>query len=77
VTPEVSPRTPQSKTARNERRKAASGTLIAIGVALLGAAFFQPIATGNAPQPLMLAAIAFMFIASQAFAHYILSRMED
>lgn len=70
-------REPQSKAARNERRKATASTCIAIGVALLATAFFQPIATGRPPQSLLSAVAIVFFIVSQVAAHYILSRLED
>lgn len=74
---EAKPRRVQSKAARNERRKAAASTLIAIGAAMLAAAFFQPLATGRFPALLVLLAAISLFFASQMFAHYILSKVED
>lgn len=70
-------RKPQSKAARNERRKAIAATLNALGVALLAAAFFQPIATGRAPKISLSLVAILVFIALQAIAHYMLSRLED
>ena len=68
---------PQSKAARNERRKALAATFNAISVAVLAAAFLQPISTGRLPQ-LTTIAIAFVaFIVFQAGLHYILLRLED
>lgn len=67
----------QSKAARNERHKALATTFIAIGVALLAAAFFQPLAAGRLPQIMLLSFAIVLFVVSQAAEHYILSRMED
>lgn len=67
----------QSKAARNERRKAAATTLIAAGIAIAAAMFIQPMAGGPEPRVLPLLAAFFLIVASQAFAHYILSRIED
>ena len=71
------PRRVQSKAARNERRKAAASTFIALGVTVLAAAFFQPLAAGRLPQIPLLAIAVLLFVVSQAVAHYILSRLED
>lgn len=68
---------PQSKAARNERRKALAATLNAISVALLAAAFFQPIATGRPPDSVLSAFAILVFVALQAAAHYVLTKLED
>jgi hypothetical protein len=70
-------RKPQSKAARNERRKALATTLNAISVALLAAAFLQPIAAGKAPDLGTMGAAFGAFIVFQVALHYILRRLED
>lgn len=71
------PHKPQSKAARNERRKAMAATLNALSVALLVATLFQPISTGRLPSPALLAAAVLGFVVFQAALHYILGRLED
>jgi hypothetical protein len=65
------------KAARNERRKALAGTFSAIGLGMLAAAFFQPLATGRWPGPAIALLALASFFASQAAVHYILSRLKD
>ncbi|MEQ1618352.1 MAG: hypothetical protein ABL883_08410 [Terricaulis sp.] len=71
------PPKPQSKAARNERRKALAATLNGISVATLVAAFLQPIATGRPPDAAAMAAAFAAFIVFQAALHYILKKLED
>ena len=71
------PRPKQSKTARNERRKAIAATLNTLSVALLVAALFQPISTGRLPNPALLAAAFMGFVVFQWALHYVLGRLED
>jgi hypothetical protein len=67
----------QSKAARNERRKALATTFNAISVAILVAAFLQPIALGRAPVATPMGAALIVFIVFQAALHYVLGRIED
>jgi hypothetical protein len=70
-------RKPQSKNARNERRKALAATFNAISVAVLVSAFLQPIASNRAPDIGTVTAAFIAFVVFQAALHYILTRLED
>ncbi|MGD9966349.1 MAG: hypothetical protein AB7T59_07500 [Hyphomonadaceae bacterium] len=71
------PLPPETKAARNERRKALAATLNALSVAAIVAALFQPFAAGGNPSlELTLTAMAF-FVVFQNLLHYVLRRIED
>lgn len=70
-------RHPESKAARNERRKALAATLNAISVAVLVAAIFQPVTVGRGLNAVTSAAAFLAFIVFQFALHYVLSRLED
>jgi hypothetical protein len=64
------------KAARNEARKAFATTANALSIAILVTIWLQPMLSGRAPGfsgPIAVGA----FIALQALAHYVLSRVED
>ncbi len=67
---------PISKAARNERRKAAATTCNALAVALLVAAFLQPLVSGH-PSVIGTSAALVGFVALQGLLHYILKQVED
>ncbi len=75
MSPEPLP--PETKSARNERRKAVATTLNALSVALIVAALFQPFAGGEAPSLELTFAAMAVFVVFQNLLHYVLGRIED
>jgi hypothetical protein len=75
VSPEPLP--PETKSARNERRKALAATFNALSVAIIVAALFQPFATGGNPSLGLIIVAMTVFIVLQNALHYILRRIED
>lgn len=73
----IPPSKPQSKAARNERRKAVAALFNTLSVALMVAALFQPISTGRIPNPALLGAALLGFVVFQWALHYVLGRLED
>jgi len=65
------------KSARNERRKAAAGTINAVSVATLVVLLLQPMALQRSPPGAAVTVALMAFVALQAMLHYILGRVED
>jgi len=77
VSEETSPQTAHGKLARNERRKAAAGTIFTMGMAVLVGVSVPPLAAGYALEPGLLFIAVLAFVATQVAGHYILQGLED